>query len=440
MGGGPHDHQHRPEYLVAVDRHVGRHAVEQGRPQEEPALAARDPDAAAVEHQLGPRALAELDVAGDPIEVFAGDEGPHVDPLAVAGADPQRGRPLADTRHDGVACLAHRHHRRDGHAALAGRAVGGADEGVGGGVEVRVGQHHRVVLGAAEGLRPLAVGNGRFVDALRDRGRPDEGDGGHVRVGQQRVDRLPVAVHDVEDAGGDPRLVQQLGRHHARRRVLLGRLQHERVAAREGHRGHPHRTHDREVERGDADADAEGLPDAVGVDAGPHVLRVVPLQEVGDAARELDDLEAALHRAGRVVEGLAVLFGDDPRDIPLAPLEEVAEPHQDPRPPQRGRVPPAGERGAGAAHRGVDVIGGRERHRAHGAAGRGIGDDALPGAGRVGAAAVHPQGHGADSGLGGHAGAGRRTDGHGVRAGSHTGAGPRAGAPASAAPRPGRSA
>ena len=366
---------------------------------------ALDPDAAAVDHEVGPRLLAEVDVAGHAVEVLAGDEGAHLDPLAVAGADPHRGGAVADARDDGVARLAHRHHRRDRHAALAGRAVGGADEGVGGGVEVGVGQHHRVVLGPAEGLHPLAVGGRRLVDVPRHRRRPDERDGGDLGMRQQGVDRLPVAVHDVEDAGGQPRLVEQLGRHHARRGVLLRGLQHERVPAREGHRGHPHRAHDREVERGDSGADAEGLPRAVRVDPGPHVLGVLALQQVGDAARELDHLEAALHRAGRVGQRLAVLLGDDPRDVALALLEEVAEAHEDARPPKRRRVAPPGERGAGVPHRRVDVVGRRERHRPHRAPGRRVGDDAFPAAGAGDAAPVHPEGHGRNGSLRGHANA-----------------------------------
>jgi hypothetical protein len=46
---------------------------------------------------------------------------------------------------------------RDGHAALAGRAVAGADRGVGGQLHVGVGQHDHVVLGAAQRLHALAV-------------------------------------------------------------------------------------------------------------------------------------------------------------------------------------------------------------------------------------------------------------------------------------------
>ena len=64
------------------------------------------------------------------------------------------GRDGVDQR---VADPADRDDHRDGHAALAGRAVAGGDGGVGGQVEVGVGEHDHVVLRAAEGLHALAV-------------------------------------------------------------------------------------------------------------------------------------------------------------------------------------------------------------------------------------------------------------------------------------------
>ncbi len=62
----------------------------------------------------------------------------------------------------------------DGHAAFACGAESGVDHGVGGQVEVGVGQDHRVVLRAAQGLDAFAGGGAGGVDVLRDRGRPHE--------------------------------------------------------------------------------------------------------------------------------------------------------------------------------------------------------------------------------------------------------------------------
>ena len=111
---------------------------------------------------------------------------------------------------------------------------------------------------------------------------------------QQRVDRLLVAVHDVEHAVGQAGLGATARRAAATRDGSFSRrLEHERVAARDGDREHPHRHHRREVERRDARDHAERLADRVGVDAGGDVLGVPALEQVRDAAGELDDLQAA---------------------------------------------------------------------------------------------------------------------------------------------------
>jgi hypothetical protein len=58
-----------------------------------------------------------------------------------------------------------------------------------------------VVLGAAEALRPLAVGGGARIDVLRDRRRADEADRLDVGIVENGVDGFLVAVDDVEHAG-----------------------------------------------------------------------------------------------------------------------------------------------------------------------------------------------------------------------------------------------
>ena len=68
--------------------------------------------------------------------------------------------------------------------------------------DLGVGHDDGVVLGAAERLDPFACGAGSLVDVPGDRRRADEGDGGDVRVVDQGVDGHPIAMDDVEDAGG----------------------------------------------------------------------------------------------------------------------------------------------------------------------------------------------------------------------------------------------
>ena len=71
-----------------------------------------------------------------------------------------------------------------------------------------------------------------------------------------RVDRLLVAVDDVEDAGRQARLEEELGEAHRHARIALGRLQDEGVAAGDRRRELPQRDHGGEVERRDAGDDA----------------------------------------------------------------------------------------------------------------------------------------------------------------------------------------
>ena len=92
-----------------------------------------------------------------------------------------------------------------------------------------------------------------------------------LRMVEQRVDALAVAVDDVEHAVRQPGFRQQLAQPHRRERHLLRRLQDERVAAGDRDREHPQRHHERKVVRRDADADADRVADRFGVDVAGDV-------------------------------------------------------------------------------------------------------------------------------------------------------------------------
>ena len=201
------------------------------------------------------------------------DERAHLGALLVARADLDLRQPLLDGADQRIGHVADRHDHRDRHAALAGGAVGGGDGGIGGHLDVRVGQHDHVVLRAAQRLDALAVGRSGLVDVLRDRRRADEADGRDVGVLEDAVDRHLVAVDDVEDAVRQPGLLQQLTEIDRCGRVLLGRLEDEGVPAGDGVGEHPHRHHGREVEWRDAGRHAERLADLVHVDAAARPAR-----------------------------------------------------------------------------------------------------------------------------------------------------------------------
>ena len=196
-----------------------------------------------------------------------GDERAHVAAApAVPGAQP--GDPLLDLRDQLVADRVDRDERGDRHAALPRRAEARVDRGVRREVEVGVRQHEHVVLRAAEGLHALAVAGAGLVDVARDRRRADERDRLDVRVLEQPVDGLLVAVDDVEHARRQAGVRERLGDEDRRGRVLLARLEHDGVAGRDRDGHEPQRHHRREVERRDDRDDAERLADRVDVDPG----------------------------------------------------------------------------------------------------------------------------------------------------------------------------
>ena len=103
---------------------------------------------------------------------------------------------------------------------------------------------------------------------MSDIGRADEAHRGDVRMIEDCVDHLLVAVDDVEDAVGQARFLHQLGEPHRHGRVALGWLEDEGVAARDRHSEHPHRDHCGKVEGSDSGADAERLAHRKDVDPG----------------------------------------------------------------------------------------------------------------------------------------------------------------------------
>ena len=196
-----------------------------------------------------------------------------------------------------------------------------------------------MVLGAAQGLDPLAVAGSLLVDVAGDRGRAHERYGGNIGVGNYGAHRHLVAVNHVEHPVGKAGLGQQFGVEQGRRRVLLGRLQYEGVPAGDGDREHPHRHHGGEVERGDPGRHAQRLAYGVGVDRGADLFGELPFEEVGDVAGELHHFEAPLHFAEGVVEGLAVFGGEGTGQVQAVPGDQF----------------PVGEH---------DVLAAGERHRA----------------------------------------------------------------------------
>ena len=300
------------------------------------------------------------EVRRDLVAVLTGDQRAHLRLGLRAVTDRDLLGPVADRLDERVGDLADGDDDRNRHAALACRAVPGGDGGVGGHVHVGVRQDDHVVLRAGERLHPLARLRPRLVDVFRDRRRPDEADRGHVGMLEQPVDRDLVALDDVEDAVRHAGFLQEFGDVHRCARVLLGRLEHERVAARQRRSPHPHGHHRGEVERRDPGDDAERLPDRVDVDSGRRLLGELALEQRRDAAGVLDHLEPAGDLAQRVGMHLAVLACEEARDVVAVLVEQRADAEEELGAARQRERAPGGEGGPRGRDRSVDLLGRRE--------------------------------------------------------------------------------
>ena len=329
VGRRTHHRQNGAEDLFLVDAHVGGHMVEQTTAHVEAVLIALHLEAAAVDDKLGAFLHTNVDVALDALQRLAGDDGAEVGRGVGRRADLQ----ALDTRdqlfHQPLGrVVTDRNSNRNRHAALAGRAVAGADQRVDGLVHVRVGHDDHVVLGAAEALHALTVGAAAAVDVLGDRGRADKADGLDVGIVEDRIDNRLVTVDDIEDAGRQACFEEQFGDAQRHARVALGRLQDEGIATGNRRRNLPQRDHRREVERGDASDDAERLAHRIDVNAGAGAVGELALHHVRGTDADFDNLEAALDVAPGVGNGLAMLAGQQFGQRVIFLVDQFEEAHQ----------------------------------------------------------------------------------------------------------------
>ena len=194
-------------------------------------------------------------------------------------------------------------------------------------------------------------------------------------MGDQGIHRLFVTLDHVEHTVWQPRLGKHLGGKKGCRRVFLRWLQDEGVTAGDGDGVHPHRDHRREVERRDSGNNPQRLPDGVRVDSGRHLLGEIALEQMGDVASELDDLDASLDFTQRIVNRLPVLGCQCLSHLLAASRHDLAECEHDVLTLGQGRVPPGFERLLCRPDGRVDVVtigesdltgllpGGRVEHR-----------------------------------------------------------------------------
>ena len=186
-----------------------------------------------------------------------------------------------------------------------------------------------MVLGPAHRLHALARRDPARIDVLGDVRRTDEADRRDCGVIEDRIDHFLVAVDDLKDSLGKPRLEKQLGQPHRQRWIAFGGFHDEGVAGGDGRRRHPQRDHAGKVERADPRADPDRLAHRKDVDSRPRPLGVFALEEMGHPAHEFDHVEPALDIALAVGHDLAVLARDEMREFVHVGFDQRLESEHD---------------------------------------------------------------------------------------------------------------
>ena len=351
---GADDREDRSEDLLARDRHVGADVIEDRGPDVEPALLPGHDGVPAVEQDRGPSPLRLGHVPLDPVLGLPRDD------RAEVPARHHRAGVLHQPPHD-VVGPAHRHHHRRGHAALAGATRHAGDDVARCHLEVGIGQHEQVILGAAEGQHSLEAGRAPTVHRLRHPGRSDEGDGGNAGMVADRLHHFAAAVHHAEDARRQSRLGQQLGDPPRAQGHQLGRLQDQAVAERDRVGQGPVRHHAREIERRDRRHDPDRMPVGAALHPAAHLQHLAG-HDLRQRAGELGQLD----RLGDLRLGLrarlAVLLADQRGERGEIPLQQGAVAVEDLDPLLDRLGGPGGERALRGANRLVQLGWRGQRH------------------------------------------------------------------------------
>ena len=211
-------------------------------------------------------------------------------------------------------------------------------------------------------------------DLLADGGRARERQLRDIRVGDERgAGRRAVAVDDVEHAFRHARLEHDAPQVRRREGRLLGHLEHDAVADREGRRRLPAREQERVVPGRDRTDDAVRL--ALRVDEVARVGRVgASVRQLGVGREVREEVGGEHHLGGRLTERLARVPRLDLADDVRLRADLVAHPAQDPSPlawrhPGPGAAVPDILRGTDGR---VDVLGLAERDLGQDLARRGI--------------------------------------------------------------------
>src|SRR5262249_52781190 len=202
-------------------------------------------------------------------------------------------------------------------------------------------------------LPPARGSADRAVHMARDRARAAERDACYSRRGAEGVDHILAAVDEVDDAGREARLGDELEDPPLREGDLLARLEDEGVPRRDGVGQKPERDHRREIERGDRGGDADRLTGRQAVDTAGPVGQALAHHQRRDPGRVLDVLDAPAKVVPGLRERLAVLARADRGDLLLVLFEEGLPLEEETGTLDGRRSAPGGERRVGRLDGGV---------------------------------------------------------------------------------------
>ncbi len=156
-----------------------------------------------------------------------------------------------------------------------------------------------------------------------------EGHLGHIRVRDERLaDVVTEARYNIDHAGRESSLFNQLGKRERRCRGMLGGLEDNRVARRQGRRDLPRREQQRRIPWRDRDHDAQWLQACVCECPGPIDRHYGAHHFVSQATEEVVPLRQVAHLRPHLNDQLAVVVCLDLRELICVPGDEIAQPAQ----------------------------------------------------------------------------------------------------------------
>src|SRR5581483_7766242 len=227
-------------------------------------------------------------------------------------------------------------------AALTGGAESAPHDAIHGEIEIGVLQHEDGVLPTELERYALQRAGGVDGDIAPGSGGSGERDQADLRmVGQGVAGHVTRPVHQVDDAGRNARLFEDLDHGAAQQGSIAGRFEYDRVAGNEGRHdlpaGNGHGKVPGRDSRHDANRIAHGEAGFVLKLRRPHF----PQQAAALTGHVVGHVDGLLHVAARFGQHLAHLFRHLPGQLLLAFEQELTGLEQDFSPFGRGRLAPA---------------------------------------------------------------------------------------------------